>query len=685
MNTGPGRPRSQTGNVAATGSYSVMRWIQRWFRVGSWFVPAGVLLSLLLPPKVAATDVLTQHNDNLRTGANLQEFVLTTSNVNTAQFGKVFTRAVDGQIYAQPLYAHAVTISNQIRNVVYVCTESNSVYAFDADNAAASNALWQANLGPAVPSSDLNNCGDLTPVVGITSTPVIDAATGTIYVEAKTKESGNYFHRLHAMDVATGQEKFGGPVVIQASMPGTGDGGTIVSFNALHEFNRPGLLLSSNVVYLAYGSHCDWAPYHGWLLGYGATNLQQQYVFNTTPNGGEGAIWSCGTGPAADADGNIYTVTGNGSFTANVGGPNFGDSYMKLTISNSALTVATWFTPHDQGTLNANDQDVGTGGIILIPSTNMAVGAGKTGMMYLLNRDNMGGFTTASSDTNILQEFTGLASTCCIGQSPVYWNGPTNQFLFYWSGSDVIKAFKFTGSSIQTTPLAQGSLTQARPGGLSLSARQNMPGTGILWGIYNLAGGTFVAYDAENVALKLWDSQQNSARDALGNYVKFASPTIANGKVYVPTAANKLAVYGLLTSSYQLWRQANFTTDELTNSAVSGDTADPDGDGIANLAEYAFGANPKVADLGSLPVASIQNLGGTNYLTITFDQVLYDTDISYTVEVSGDLVSWDSGVGFTAPVGPPVDNGDGTETWTVQDLVPCDLITKRFIRLRITR
>lgn len=648
-------------------------------------VSAGIILCLLLPITTSAVNVLTQHNDNLRTGANLNEYVLTTSNVNTAQFGRVFTRAVDGQMYAQPLYVHAVTISNQVRNVVYVCTEHNSVYAFDADNAAVSTALWQTNLGPSVLIADLNNCTDLQPEVGITATPVIDLGTGTIYVDAKTKEGASFFHRLHALDIASGQEKFGGPVVIQATVPGTADGGTLVSFNAQHELNRPALLLLSNVVYLAYGSHCDWQPYHGWLLGYGATNLQQQYAFNTTPNGGEGAIWACGMGPAADANGNIYVVTGNGSFNANTGGPNLGDSFMKLSISNNALTVASWFTPHDQGTLNASDLDLGSGGTVLIPSTNMVVGVGKTGVLYLLNRDNMGGFTTASSDTNIVQEFAAVAGTCCIGQSPVYWNGPTNEFLFMWSGSDVVKAFKFTGSSIQTTPLAQGGQTQARAGGISLSAHLNVPGTGIIWGMYNLAGGTIVAYDASNVAHELWDSQQNAGRDSLGNYVKFASPTISNGKVYAPTGANKLVVYGLLSTPYQIWQQGNFTSAELTNSAISGDTADPDGDGVPNLMEYAFGLNPKIANSSGRPVASVQHLGGTNYLTVAYNQVLYNTDISYTVQVSSDLITWNSGPGFTAPVGPPVDNGDGTETWIVQDTIPSNSVTARFIRLKITR
>jgi hypothetical protein len=648
-------------------------------------VSTGIVLFLFSPFTVRAVNVLTQHNDNYRTGANLNEYVLTTSNVNTGQFGRLFTRAVDGQMYAQPLYVHAVMISNQVRNVVYICTEHNSVYAFDADNASASNALWWVNLGPSVPSSVLNNCGDLAPEVGITATPVIDAGTGTIYVDAKTMEGTNCYHRLHALDITSGQEKFGGPVIIQATMPGTGDGGTLVSFNALHALNRSSLLLLSNVVYLAYASHCDWGPYHGWLLGYGATNLQQQYAFNTTPNGGEGGIWNCGTGPAADANGNIYVMTGNGSFDANTGGSDFGDSFIKLSISSSALTVASWFTPYNQGTMNGSDLDLGSGGTLLLPTTNLVVGIGKTGALWLVNRDNMGGYSAANSDTNIVQEFAAVPSTCCVGQSPVYWNGPTNQFLFTWTGGDVIKAYKFTGSSIQTTPLAQGVLTQARPGGMSLSALSNAPGTAIIWGMYNLANGTVVAYDASNIAHELWDSQQNAARDSLGNYVKFTSPTISNGKVYVPTAASNLVVYGLLSPPYQIWQASNFTSAELTNPAISGDTADPDGDGIPNLMEYAFGLNPKVANPNGMPVVGVQKLGGTNsYLVISYKEVLYDTDISYTVQVSSDLITWNSGPGFTAPIGRPIDNGDGTETWTVQDMTPSNGSTTRFIRLKIT-
>ena len=634
-----------------------------------------IVVALASPIAVEAVDVLTQHNDNLRTGANLSEYVLTVSNVNTGQFGKLFSRVVDGQMYAQPLYVHCLTISNQTRNVVYVCTEHNSVYAFDADDPAASNALWQVNLGPSVPSSDLNNCGDLTPEVGITATPVIDLASGTMYVDAKTKEGGNYFHRLHALDILTGGEKFGGPVAIQGP----------VGFDALHHHNRPGLLLLNNVVYLGYGSHCDWGPYHGWLFGYNATNLQQVSVFNTTATGGEGAIWSSGMGPAADADGYIYVMTGNGTFDKNTGGPNLGTSFIKLSTSNQTLTVADWFTPHDQAALSAADLDLGSGGPMLFPGTNLLVGVGKTGTMYVLDRNHLGGFVP-TIDTNIVQFFTATASTCCVGQTPVYWNGPTNQFLFLWSGGDVLKAFKFTGSSIQTTPLATGGVNQAfRAGGSSLSARGSNATSGIVWGMNNTGGGAVHAFEATNVAHALWNSQQNAARDGLGSYVKFCAPTVANGKVYVPTSANRLVVYGLLDLPFVIWQRQNFNSTELNDPNTSGDLADPDNDGARNLMEYALGLNPRAGDADGLPLVVVQQIGGQRYLSLRYRRVLFATDITYTVEVSGDLATWNSGLGFTVAVGSPVDNGDGTETVTVRDVIPMDSTTTRFLRLHISR
>jgi PKD repeat protein len=507
-----------------------------------------------LAPLATAINVLTQHNDSFRTGANLSEFALTTSNVNTGQFGKLYTRRLDGQIYAQPLYVHGLTISNKTRNVIYVCTEHNSVYAFDADNTATSNALWQVNLEPPVPSGDLNNCGNLGPEVGITATPVIDLTGGTIYIGAKTKESGNYFHKLHALDLFTGHEKFGGPAVVQGFVLGTGDGSVsgTNTFNALHENNRPGLLLLSNVVYLCYAGHCDQPPYHGWLFGYNTTNLQRTCIFNSTPDGSDGGIWLSGMGPAADENGDIYLATGNGTFDRDTSGRDLGDSCLKLTPSNSTVNVTSWFAPHNQATLNAQDLDFGSGGPLLLPNTNLFVSIGKSGTIYLLDRGKLGGFVNFSSDTNIVQEFQIMTTKQIAGQNPVYWQGPTNQFIFTWCGSRVLTAFKFTGATIQTNPLAANTVAQGEsPGGTSLSANGSLASSAIVWGTHDGNGGTLRAYEAVNVAHELWNSQQIAARDALGNYTKFCAPTIADGKVYVPTTSSNLVVYGLLGTPSQ--------------------------------------------------------------------------------------------------------------------------------------
>ena len=652
-------------------------------------LPAFLLLAFAwrLTPQAMAANVLTQHNDSFRTGANLSEFVLTTSNVNTGQFGKLYSRRLDGQIYAQPLYVHGLAISNQTHNIIYVCTEHNSVYAFDADNADASNALWQVNLGAPVPSTDLNNCGDLAPEVGITATPVIDLTSSTIYVAAKTKESGNYFHKLHALDLLTGHEKFGGPVVVQGFVLGSGDGsvGGTNTFNALHEHNRPGLLLLSNVVYLCYAGHCDWPPFHGWLFGYNATNLQRTCIFNSTPNGSDGGIWLSGMGPAADENGDIYLATGNGTFDRDIGGRDLGDSCLKLTPSNGMVNITSWFAPHNQATLNAQDLDLGSGGPLLLPSTNLFVGIGKSGTIYLLNRSKLGGFVNFSSDTNIVQEFQVLTNKQIAGQSPVYWDGPTNQFIFTWCGFRVLDAYKFAEANIQTNPLAATTVAQGKsPGGTSLSANGSLARSAIVWGTHDGNGGTLRAYEAVNVAHELWNSQQNVARDGLGSYVKFCAPTIANGRVYVSTGASNLVVYGLLVPPYQLWQQSNFSPVELADPAISGDTADPDGDGLPNLAEFAFNTNPKTADSSGLPVMGTVNVGGSDYLTISYEQVLFNTDITCTVQVSDNLTTWSSGPGFTAPVSV-VDHGDGMETITVRDTTPISSATSRFIRVHISR
>jgi hypothetical protein len=518
-------------------------------------VSAFLLAGMAAVPAAAQVSVLTQHNDIARTGANLGETMLNTTTVNVNQFGKLFTRAVDGYIYAQPLVVANVSIPNQgTRNVVYAATEHNSVFAFDADSATASTSLWHVNLGPSVPSADVQ-CGDLTPEVGITSTPVIDQSTGTIYVVAKSKElvgaTFQYFQRLHALDIASGAEKFGGPVVIQDSVTGTGDGGGTVSFNPLLEHNRPGLLLLNGLVYVAFASHCDTNPYHGWVLGYDASTLQQVAVHNSTPNGGQGGIWQSGQGLLSDGNGYLYFITGNGTFDANTGGIDYGDSFVKL--STPGLVVVDWFTPYNQSVLNKKDADLGSGGPLWLPGTSRIVGGGK-GTFDVVDTTNMGHFNSRNNNDQIGQSFQ--ATTGAIWGSPIYWNSPNNGPVVYLFGqSDFLKAYKLVNGAFQTVPVsASKSKAPNFPGGiLSLSANGSAAGTGIIWASTSNANanrdavpGTLHAFDATNLAKELWNSAMNSTRDAVGNYAKFCPPTIANGKVYLATFSGYLAVYGLL-------------------------------------------------------------------------------------------------------------------------------------------
>ncbi len=487
-------------------------------------------------------NVVTQHNDVSRTGANLAERRLTTSSVTPQKFGKVFSRAVDGQIYAQPLYVGGVGG----KNVVYVATEHNSVYAFDADGSSTA-PLWRVNFGPSVPAQD-TGCGLVSPEIGITSTPVIDTVTSTLYVVAKTKEHGAYVHRLHALDLATGAEKAGSPAVIHASVPGTGDGsvnGTI-TLDPLKHLNRPGLLLTAGTVYVAFGSNCDIDPYHGWVLGYDAATLQQKAVYANTPNGSEGGIWQAGAGLNADADGNVYFVGGNGTFTQ--GGKDLGSSIVKLAPGEGGLSVSTSFTPANFQMLNAEDLDIGSMGALLVPGTNLLLAAGKQGIFYLVNRDAMGG--VASGDRQIVQRFQG--TTAQIWGSPAYWARTANPRMYVWGQDDHLKSYRFNGATFDTAPSVNTqTLTRGYPGGqLSLSADGDKAGTGILWTSHVLPGGGGIvqAFDADDVTHELWNSRANATRDDVGTYARYAPPTIANGRVYVPSFSNKLVVYGLLTA-----------------------------------------------------------------------------------------------------------------------------------------
>lgn len=518
--------------------------------------------------------VLTQHNDLARTGANLAEKVLTTLNVNTNQFGLVFSRAVDDQIYAQRLIVTNVNVgADGTHNLVIVATVNDSVYAFDADDPAASAPYWQVSfLGPGVvppANTDMTGaCGgnyvDFSGNMGIVGTPVIDAVAGTLYLVARTKENGATFvQRLHALDVRTGAERPNSPVVITATYPGTGAGssGGVITFDSQKQNQRPGLALVNGIVYVGWSSHCDWGPYHGWLIGYDATNLQQAVVYNDTPNGSNGGIWMSGQPPAADAAGNLYLTTGNGTVgtPSNRSDPiNRGESFLKLTRSGAGLTVASWFTPYNFTNLENGDIDLGSAGVLLIPGTTLVFSGGKEGKLYLVDRDKMGGLSgSTTADTNIVQSFSLGARQ--IHGGAVWWDGPAGSYAYIQGAANYLRQFKFDPSAgkFLLPSYAQGPVAAAsgQPGGmLALTADGTNASSGIVWASHNLAGdanqqvrpGILRAYNAQNVTNELWNSEQLSARDSVGNFAKFVPPTVANGKVYLATFSNRLNVYGLL-------------------------------------------------------------------------------------------------------------------------------------------
>ena len=506
----------------------------------------------------------TFHNDNLRTGQNLNEPVLTPVNVNSTQFGKLFSYGTDGISHASPLYVANLSIPGKgSRNVVYVATEHNSVYAFDADG-LSSAPIWKVSfINPAagittVPAADTGEIGDIAPEIGITSTPVIDPATSTLYIVAKTKEvSGSttsYMQRLHALDLATGAEKFAGPVVIQASVPGTGAGsqGGVLPFISLRENQRPALLLSNGVIYIAFGSHGDIAPYHGWVLGYNATSLQQTMAFCVSPNGAQGGIWQSGMGPASDSTGSVFFMTANGVFNANTGGADYGDSILKLSPTG---TVTDYFTPRDQAMMNANNWDLASSGPLLLPDQSgskphLLVSAGKTGSVYLVDRDNMGHFT--STDSQIVQSLVNVFPNGTPepgnNSAPVYFNGT----VYFSPINDKIKAFQLN-NGLLTTP-ASSSIIYPYPGAaLAISANGNT--NGILWAVQRNDSGVsdpgtnapavLRAYSASNLGTELYNSGQAGARDALDYAAKFTIPLVANGRVYVLTNG-QLTAFGLL-------------------------------------------------------------------------------------------------------------------------------------------
>ncbi|HEV2117524.1 MAG TPA: hypothetical protein VGR48_15940 [Terriglobales bacterium] len=496
---------------------------------------------------------MTQHNDVARTGQNLNETILSTSNVNVSNFGKLFWRTVDGYIYAQPLYVPNVNIGGNPHNVVYVATEHNTVYAFDADDPNANPPLWHVNLGTPVPSQDvcvgISNCfyEDLQPEVGITATPVIDPTTQTIYVVTHTKNTSNntYHFFLHALDITSGADNFKTEI-------------TASGFKPLYQLNRPGLMLLNGIVYLAFGSAGDFGDWHGFVMAYDATTLAQLGVYNTTPENinfvknetGGGGIFSCGQGLVTDGS-NLYFFTGNGPFDVSTGGTDYGDTALKLTLPG--LSVSDYFTPYDAASLGTTNTDLGAGGPLLLPNTSLLVGGGKDGYLHVLNTGNMGKFNTSDQDVQHWK-----ATSAWIMGSPVYWNGPAlGPTIYLWASGDRAKAWQFNGQIFNTTPASQSAMTSAfgesDTSPLSLSANGRQAGTGVLWAPVSLKGdpnkstvpAILHAFDASNLGRELWSSQQNALRDGVGSFAKFNPPTVANGKVFLGTFSGQLQVYGL--------------------------------------------------------------------------------------------------------------------------------------------
>ena len=524
-------------------------------------IPLWCFFWVLAPSLVApslAQDVLTWHNDSARTGQNLAEKRLTPQNVNAEQFGKLFTIPVDGKVDAEPLYVHGLQIPGRgIRNVLYVVTEHDSLYAFDADTG---QEFWRVGLTrPGETPSDNRNCGQITPEIGITSTPVIDRQAGShgiIYVTAMSKDqAGGYFQRLHAVDLETGKEELGGPVEIHATFPGTGaashDGTAI--FDPKQYAERTALLLLNGVIYTSWTSHCDIDPYNGWVIGYDARTLKQAAVLNVTPNGGEGAFWQSGAGPAADSQGNIYLLSANGTFdeTLNANGfpsrGDFGNSFLKLTPQRGKLSITDYFTMFNVAAENAVDGDLGSGGPMVLPDMQdatgktwrLAVGAGKDLSIYLVNRDRMGKFSKQGNQ-GIYQELPHAMKRGYSRPIPAYYNGR----LYYASTEDTLREFRFENARLIAEPESYTTLTFAYPGATpSISADGNQ--NGIVWVTENLNPAVLHAYAANDLRHELYNSNQAaSGSDHFGAANKFITPMIANGKVYVGTT-DCVGVFGL--------------------------------------------------------------------------------------------------------------------------------------------
>jgi hypothetical protein len=747
-------------------------------------------------PAAAQVSVWTYHYDNHRTGLNANETILNLTNVNSTTFGKLFSYPVDGCVYAQPLYVPNVNIQGQIHNVFFIATEHDSVYAFDADSAGASGGqLWKTSLGVSavtvIPGVFTNkNFGtrynngaytDIFPEVGITGTPVIDTNTGTFYVDAFTGEiSGgvtNYFHRMHALNITNGAERSFSPVVITATIPGTGADsvGGKVTFNAKQENQRPALTLAAGIVYVAYAGYADTDPYHGWIIGFNAANLSQttNYVFNVTPNAttatfgtdaGEGGIWMSGGGLTVDDNTNLLFEVANGSFSAtnNSGGVDFGDCFMKLSTTNH-LSVLDYFAPYNQATLQANDTDLGSGGLLILPDQpgnvpHELVGAGKEGKIYIINRDNFATNNNHFNATGTVDFVTQILTNKIKGSfdTPAWFNG----WIYYAASGDKLKAIALTNGVLDGNTIVTNNNRTFNFPGATPGITANGTTNGIVWALQMPtplgSPAVLVACNATNVATELYTSAINTSRDQLGAGVKFAVPVVADGKVFVGSS-NSVSVFGLLAGTfsfnspaysvqesnttvtvtvnrvggtngavqvsyatvaggtatngvdytavsgalnwtngesspktftvpvlgntqvqpnatvnlalsnptnaasalglqsravltiieppYNVWKLAEFGAN-ANNAAIASDSADPDHDGIVNLLEYAFATNPNIANTNQFT----GNFSGQQF-QIQFPRNTSASDITCTVQTSGNLTTWSNLLTYTAATG----------------------------------
>jgi hypothetical protein len=523
---------------------------------------AGATLAFVTATRIVTsapgTDVVTYHNDNARTGQNLSETILTPASVNSSTFGNRGVFPLDGKVDAQPLYVSALSMPGLgTHSVLYTVTEHDSVYALDA---VTGSVLWRTStLGAGETTSDTRGCSQVTPEIGITSTPVIDRSrgpNGTIYVVAMSKTGSTYFQRLHALDLATGAEVFGGPKTIQASFPGNGAGssGGSVVFDPKQYEERAALTMLNGRIIMAWTSHCDIDPYTGWIMAYDANTLAQSSVLNITPNGSRGGFWMAGAGPAVDPQGNLYLLDGNGTFDTTLTGAgfpsqgNFGNAFLKIATS-SGLAVADYFATFDTVAATNADRDLGSGGTLVLPdlidgagqTRHLAVGAGKDGHIYVVDRDAMGKWNASSNQS--YQDISGALGGSVFSM-PAYFNNT----VYYGAAGGTLKAFAITNARLASSPSSVTARSFAYPGttpGISASGNAN----GIVWAVENSNPAVLHAYDARDLTRELYNSNQAAAgRDQFGPGNKFITPTIVNGQVFVGTASG-VAVFGLLATA----------------------------------------------------------------------------------------------------------------------------------------